>query len=144
MEWIGTPEVGSPSVDKRKMRDKRDVIAHALADENDVHFGEIMALCQLKNAELEAKFQAYKGRVVYRGDLTKTEKGTCAVFIEQGTSASSMTAKKFLYAISRTQNCEGWDADASSAFSTSVSKKQPIGHIPETWISVPRGRWPAS
>ena len=42
--------------------------------------------CHLKNAELEAKHQKYKGRVVLRGDIVKDD--SYAVFTEQGSSAS--------------------------------------------------------
>ena len=53
-----------------------------------------MDICHLKNAELEAKHQKYKGRVVLRGDIVKDNSGSYAVFIEQGSSASQMTAAK--------------------------------------------------
>ena len=36
-----------------------------------VHFASLMDICHLKNAELEAKHQKYKGRVVLRGDIAK-------------------------------------------------------------------------
>ena len=32
-----------------------------------------MDICHLKNAELEAKHQKYKGRVVIRGDIVKDD-----------------------------------------------------------------------
>ena len=48
-----------------------------------------MDICHLKNAELEPKFQKYKGRVVLRGDIVKDVSGAHdAVFTEQGSSAS--------------------------------------------------------
>ena len=49
-----------------------------------------------KNAELEAKHQKYKGRVVLRGDILKDDSGSYAVFTEQGSSASQMTAAKVM------------------------------------------------
>ena len=51
-----------------------------------------MDLCHLKNAELEPKLQKYKGRVVLRGDIVKEDSGAHAVFTEDGSSASQMTA----------------------------------------------------
>ena len=36
-----------------------------------VHFATLMNICHLKNAELEAKHQTNKGRVVLRGDIVK-------------------------------------------------------------------------
>ena len=43
-----------------------------------------MDICHLKNAELEAKHQKYKGRVVLRSDIVKDDSGSYAVFAEQG------------------------------------------------------------
>ena len=53
-----------------------------------VHFASLVDICHLKNAELEAKNQKYKGRVVLRGDIVKDDSGSYAVFTEQGSSAS--------------------------------------------------------
>ena len=62
-----------------------------------------MNICHLQNAELEAKHQKYKGRVVLRGDIVKDNSGSYAVFTEQGSSASQMTAAKIMDIISRFQ-----------------------------------------
>ena len=43
----------------------------------------LMDICHLKNAELEAKHQKYRGRVVLRGDIVKDNSGSYAVFTEQ-------------------------------------------------------------
>ena len=53
-------------------------------------------ICHLKNAELQAQFQKYKGRVVIRGDIVKDDTGAYSVFTEQGSSASQMTAAKVM------------------------------------------------
>ena len=53
-----------------------------------------MDLRHLKNAEFEKNHQKYKGRVVLRGDIVKDDSGSHAVFKEQGSSASQMTAAK--------------------------------------------------
>ena len=81
-----------------------------------VHFASLMDICHLKNAELEAKHQKYKGRVVLRGDIVKDDSGSYAVFTEQGSSASQMTAAKIMDIISRLPGCDGQTADAVSAF----------------------------
>ena len=49
-----------------------------------VHFASLMDLCLLLNAELEAKHQKYKGRVVLRGVNVKDDSGSFAVFTVQG------------------------------------------------------------
>ena len=59
----------------------------------------------LENAELEAKHQKYKGRVVLRGDIVKDDSGSYAVFTEQGSSASQMTAAKIMDIISSLPGC---------------------------------------
>ena len=69
-----------------------------------------------KNAELEPKFQKYKGRVVLRGDIVRDDSGACAVFTEQGSSASQMTAVKVMGVIARLPDCDGQAADAVSAY----------------------------
>ena len=82
-----------------------------------VRFASLMDICHLKNAELEAKHQKYKGRVVLRGDIVKDDSGSYAVFTEQGSSASQMTGAKIIDIISRLPGFDGQAADAVSAFS---------------------------
>ena len=67
-----------------KVRNKSEVIDEARTSGARVHFASLMDICHLKNAELEAKHQKYKGRVVLRGDFVKDDSGSCAVFTEQG------------------------------------------------------------
>ena len=81
-----------------------------------VHFASLMDICHLKNVELEAKHQKYKGRVVLRGDIVKDDSGSYAVFTEQGSSASQMTAVKVMDIISRLPGCAGQAADAVSTY----------------------------
>ena len=109
-----------------------------------------MDICHLKNAELETKHQKYKGRVVLRGDIVKDDSGSCAVFTEQGSSASQMTAAKIMDIISRLPGCDGQAADAVSA-KTQVKMedahkllKIPISECPDIWIRLPRHKWPKS
>ena len=82
----------TPECQLTKVRNKREVIAEAREEGKTVHFASLMDLCHLKNSELEPKFQKYKGRVVLRGDMVKDDLGSCAVFTEQGSSASQMTS----------------------------------------------------
>ena len=65
------------------------------------HSATLMNLCHLKNAELEPQFQKYRGRVVLRGDIVKDDSGACAVFTEQGSSASQMTAARVMDVMAR-------------------------------------------
>ena len=65
-----------------KVRSKKEVIDEAKTSGAAVHFAPLMDICHLKNAELEAKHQKYKGRVVLRGDIVKDDSGSYAVFTE--------------------------------------------------------------
>ena len=95
-----------------KVKSKKEVIDEARTSGATVHFSSLMDICHLKNAELEAKHQKYKGRVVLRGDIVKDNSGSYA---EQGSSASQMTAAKIMDIISRLPGCDGQAADAVSA-----------------------------
>ena len=115
-----------------------------------MHFASLMDICHLKNAELETKHQKYKGRVVLRGDIVKDDFGSYAVFTEQGSSASQMTAAKVMGIISRLSGCAGQAADAVSAETQVEMEDAPKFskiHKPEcsdVWIRLPRHKWPKS
>ena len=104
-----------PAWDLKKVRSKSEVIDEARTKGAKVHFASLMDICHLKNAELEAKHQKYKGRVVLRGDIVKDDSGSYAAFTEQGSSVSQMTAAKVMDIISRLPGCAGHAADAVSA-----------------------------
>ena len=69
-----------------------------------------------KNSELDKKFQQNNGRAVLRGDVVKDDSGTYAVFTEQGSSATLMTAAKVLDVISRLPVCAGRPSGAVLAY----------------------------
>ena len=51
-----------------------------------------------------------------RGDIVKDNSGSYAVFTEQGSSASQMTAAKIMDIISRSPGCDGQAAHAVSTY----------------------------
>ena len=61
-EWEKLEKI--PAWDLTKVRNKSEVIDEARTKSAKVHFASLMDICHLKNAELEAKHQKYKGRVV--------------------------------------------------------------------------------
>ena len=102
-----------------------------------------------ENAELEAKHQKYKGRVVLRADIVKDDPGSYAVFTEQSSSASQMTAAKIMDIIPRLPGCDGQAADAVSAYTQVTMEdahklKIPKSECPDIWIRLPRHKWPKS
>ena len=106
----------TPAWDLTKVNGKSEVIDEARTKGAKVHFASLMDICHLKNAELETKHQKYKGRVVLRGDIADFDSGSFAIFTEQGSSASQMTAAKVMDIISRLPGCAGQAADAVSAY----------------------------
>ena len=90
-----------------------------------IHVASLMDICHLKNADLETKHQKYKGRVVLRGDIVKDDSGPYAVFTDQRSSASQMTAAKVMDIISRLPGCAGQAADAIYACTQVKMKDAP-------------------
>ena len=58
----------------------------------------------------------YKGRVVLRGGIVKDDSAAYAVFTEQGSSASQMTAATLIDILSGLPGCAGQAVDAVSAY----------------------------
>ena len=147
-EWEKLEKI--PAWDLTKVRSKQEVIDAARTKGAKVHFASLMDICHLKNAELEAKHQNYKGRVVLRGDIVKDDSGSYAVFTEQGSSASQMAAAKVMDIFSRLPGCAGQAADAVSAYTQVKMEdahkllKIPKSECPDIWIRLPRHRWPKS
>ena len=131
-----------------KVRSKKEVIDEARTKGVKVHFASLIG--HLKNAELEAKHQKYKGRVVLRGDIVKDDSGSYAVFTDQKSSASQMTTAKVMDIISRLPGFDGHAADAVSAFSQVKMEdahkllKIPKSEGPDIRIRLPRQKWPES
>ena len=133
-----------------KVRSKKEVIEEARVLGATVHFASLMDICHLNNAEVEAKHQKYKGRVVLRGDIVKDDSGSYAVFTEQGSSASQMAAAKIMDIISRLPGCDGQAADAVSVYTQVKMEddhklfKNPKWECPDIWIRLPRHQWSKS
>ena len=98
------------------VRSKKEVIDKARMKGEKVHFASLMDMCHLKKLNWRQNTKKYKGRVVLRGDFVKDDSGSYAVFTEQGSSASQMTAAKIMDIISRLPGCDGQAADAVSGY----------------------------
>ena len=79
--------------------------------------------------------------------FAKDNSGSYAVFTEQGSSASQMTAAKIMDIISRLPGCDGQAADAVSAYTQVRLEdahkllKIPKSECPDIWIRLPRHKW---
>ena len=114
-EWKKLETIPAWKLEKARGK-KKKVILEAHRDKKKVHFVSLMDMCHLKNAELEPKLQKCQGRIGPRGDLVKDDSGAYAVFTEQGSSASQMTAAKIMDVIAKLPDCEGQATDAVSAY----------------------------
>ena len=130
-----------------KVRNKSEVIEEARNKGVKVLFVSLMDIIHLKNADLEKKHQKYKGRVVLPGDIVKDDSGFYAVFTEQESSASQMTAAKVMDIISRLPGCAGKAADALPAYTQVKMEdahkllKIPKSECPDICIRLPRHKW---
>ena len=94
-----------------------------------------------KNTKVELHFER---------DVAKDDSGSCAVFTEQGSSASQMTGAKIMDIVSRLPGCDGQAADAVSVC-TQVKMEDahkllefPNSECPDIWIRLPRHKCPKS
>ena len=92
-----------------------EVIAEARTKGHTFHSASLMDLSSQKFG-VGTTISKVQRRVVLRGDIVKDVSGSYAVFTEQGSSASQMTAAKVMDVISRLQGCVGQAADAVSAY----------------------------
>ena len=135
-EWEKLEKI--PAWDLTKVRSKKEVIDEARTKGEKVHFASLMDMCHLKNAELEAKHQKYKCRVVLRGNIVKDDSGSYEGFTEQGSSESQMTAAKITEIIvSRLPGCGGQAADAVSA-ETHVKNGRCLQIVKKSQIGISR------
>ena len=79
----------------------------------------------------------------------KDDSGSYAVFTEPGSSAYQMTAAKVLDIISSLPGCDGQAADSVSAYQVKMGDapkllKIPKSECPDTWVRLPRHKWPKS
>ena len=132
-EWRKLEKI--PAWQVTKVRNKNVVIAEAMNEGRTAHVASFMDFCHLKNSELEPQFQKYKWRVILRGDIVKDDSGSCAVFTEQGSSASQMTAAKVMDVISRLPGCAGQAADVFSAYTQVKMEDAPsLLKVPKSFL----------
>ena len=75
-EWEKLEQI--PACDLTNVISKNEVIGEARTKGAKVHVASLMDICHLKNADLKAKNQKYKGR----SDIVKDDSGSYAVFTE--------------------------------------------------------------
>ena len=119
-----------PGWQMTKVRNKKEVIAEARTEGRTVYFASLMDIC--------------------RGDMVEDDSGSYAMFTEQGSSASQMTAAKVMDVIAWLPGCGGQAADAVSAY-TQVKMEDapsllqiPKSERPDILIRLSKHKWPKS
>ena len=84
---------------------------------------------------------------MHRGDIVKDDSGAYAVFTEQGSSASQMTAARAINVIVSLPHCDGQGADAVSVYTQVKMQDAPRwfrisrSECPDVWIRLPPHKW---
>ena len=127
-----------------KVKSNKDVILEAQRGKSTlVHCGQLSS----QECRVRTKAQKYTGRLVFRGDMVEDDSAAHAVFTEQGTSASQMTAAKEMDVVARLPGCAGQAADAVSAYTQVKIEddpkllKIPKSECPDIWVRLPRNKW---
>ena len=106
-----------------------------------------MDLCHLENSELDPQYQKYKGRLVLRGDIVKDDSGACAVFTEQESSASQMTAAKVMdifpdFLDVQVKQLMQYPLKLRSKMEDAPTLLEiPKSECPDIWIRQPKHKW---
>ena len=87
----------------------------------------------IKHFELDKKYWIPKGRVVFVGNRVADQSGFAALFSEQGSSSSHLTAANLLDAIGHMPGMSVENADATGAYTQSPMAGDL--HV-ETWITI--------
>ena len=94
-----------------------------------------------RQSDLEPKYQKFQGPFVLRVNIVEDDPCSYAVYTEQGSSASQMTAAKVMYVIARPLECAGQAVSAYSQVQMEDAPKLlkiPKSECPDKWIRLPK------
>jgi len=129
----------SETWDEKTVVEREDLLAQSRAEGSTIHVGELMTLCSIKYWEMEESARRYKGRIVFRGDSTKDQNGSAAIFQELGSHPTTVQDINSNLAYGAIKGHKTSVADAIRAYVQSTLKsKHP------TWVAIPRELWPPS
>ena len=92
-----------------------------------------MSICSIKFWELAEEFHKLKGRVVFRGDATKDEYGSAAVFQNLSASPTSIAAANANLAWGSLPGHKTTSADAVKAYVQADLKS-----VHDNWVIIPK------
>ena len=102
-----------------------------------VHIGDLLLLCSIKYAEMPAAYQKHKGRICFRGDSAKDEKGAFAIYQELSASPTTIHTANANLAYGLIPGHKTTQADAVRAY---VQSK--LNSAYDTYVRIPRELWP--
>ena len=70
--------------------EKADLLQWANHSRKKIHIGDLLLLCSIKYFEMPEAYHKHKGRICFRGDNARDEKGACAVYQELSASPTSI------------------------------------------------------
>ena len=125
---------------EKQVREYDQVASEAQKKKLKVHFGRVFEICTLKGSELKEgdPNRKYKGRSVFQGNKVLDENSDHALFAELGSSPASMEAGKIIDVYGSQPGFTKQQADARQAYTQALFKGT------ETWVRLPRNRWPKS
>ena len=121
-------------------REWAEVSAEAVRRGRKAHVGRVFEICVEKSSELPkgSSLRKFKGRTVFQGNNVQDENSNTALFSELGSSPASMEAGKVLDAYGSQPGFACEQADGKQAYTQTTLKGA------ETWVRLPRERWPRS
>ena len=101
-----------------------------------IHISEIMPICHVKGAELSPDMQKLKGRLVFRGDACRDEKGNKAIFREVKSLPATVHSINIVLYFGLQANHKVEIGDATKAY-----LQAPLRSNVPTWVIIPRIIW---
>ena len=133
-----------------KVRNKKEVISETRNQAKQYLLLPWWIFVIWRTRSWNPNFKSFKVELYSEVTFVKDDSGSYAVFTEQGSSASQMTAATVMDVISRLPGCAGQAADAVSAC-TRVKMEDapsfftiPKSKFPDIWIRLPTHKWPNS
>ena len=113
-----------------------ELLRSCRANGESIHISEIMAICYVKNAELPPEQQKLKGRLVFRDDSCRNEKGIKALYGEIKSLPATVHSINIVLYFGLRESNKVEISDATKAYLQAPLKSE----VP-TWAIIPKIIW---
>ena len=117
--------------------EKADLLQWANHSRKKIHIGDLLLLCSIKYFEMPEAYHKHKGRICFRGDNARDEKGAYAVYQELSASPTSIHTANCNIAYGCLPGHKTTQADAIRAYIQAL-----LGSLFETYVRIPWDLWP--